>query len=452
MGKPNSLGTDKLFSLILKLAIPSMVAQLVNVLYGIVDRVFISYIPGIGDLALAGVGVCVPIATLITSFSFLLGLGGAPLAAMKLGEGKPEIAEKIMSNAMTMLIIMSAIITVVFFIFKKPMLLAFGASEATLPYANEYLSVYILGSIFSLLTMGLNNFIVCQGFSKQGMMTVILGAVINLCLDPLFIFVFKMNVFGAALATVIAQMASCIWVLLFLTGKSTTIKLKFQKLVPQIMLKIVTIGLSPFFIMMTESVAIIVLNTVLQKYGGDLYITAGTIVVSFVQIITSPMGGMTMGCQPILSFNYGARNDKRVLHAFVGVALTCMAYGAFMLILAFSLPQFFVAIFTSDAQISAIAVEGIKYFGSCLIFLGLQYACVDNLVALGASAVSVTLSLIRKLGLVIPLTLLLPRFYGASAVFLAEPIAFTLSCAISLTTVLIVYKKLMSKHKIILDM
>ncbi|MEG2159352.1 MAG: MATE family efflux transporter, partial [Clostridia bacterium] len=322
------LGNDSISKLIIKLAIPSMLAQFVNVLYGIVDRIYIGNIVGIGELALAGVGVCAPIITLITSFSFLVGLGGSPLVSMRLGEKKPEEAQKVISNSFFMLLVISVVLTVLFLIIKTPMLMLFGASEQTFVYANDYLTIYILGNIFAILTVGLNSFIICQGFSKISMGTVLIGAFLNIVLDPLFIFTFNMGVVGAALATVISQAISCIWVVWFLLSKKSQIKLNIKNLSTKIMGKIMALGFSPFMIIATDSVVLILFNIILQKYGGaelgDFYVTVGTIVISYMQIITMPMGGITMGCQPILSFNYGAKQIDRVKKAFYGMNIICI--------------------------------------------------------------------------------------------------------------------------------
>ena len=301
--------------LILRLAIPSMLAQLVNVLYSIVDRIFISKMSD-GDLALAGVGVCGPIVTLITSFSYLMGLGGAPLLAMKMGEGDRKSGERILFNCFVMLVAISALLTVGFMIFKRQLLFAFGASGESITYADEYMTIYALGSVFALLSVGLNSFITAQGFSATAMLTVVIGAVTNVALDPLFIFVFGMGVRGAAVATVISQFLSALWAVLFLAlSKRAEVRLKLQKLSWRLMSRVIRLGFSPFIIIATDSVLTIVLNSVLQKTGGasgDIYVAAATIVVSYMQLILMPMGGLTMACQPVVSFNYGARNSQRV--------------------------------------------------------------------------------------------------------------------------------------------
>ncbi|MEG2274294.1 MAG: MATE family efflux transporter, partial [Clostridia bacterium] len=445
--KANDLGNDKISKLIIKLALPSMLAQFVNVLYGIVDRIYIGNIPDIGGLALAGVGVCAPILTLITSFSFLVGLGGSPLVAMRLGEEKPDEAQKIVANSLFMLLIISVLSTVVFFLVRKPMLLGFGASANTLPYANEYLSYYIIGNVFAILTIGLNSFIICQGFAKISMCTVLIGAVLNIGLDPLFIFTFGLGVKGAAIATVISQAASCLWVVLFLLSKKSKIKLTLKNLSTKIMRKIMALGFSPFMIIATDSVVIILINMMLQKYGGvengDFYVTVATIVISYMQLITMPMGGITMGCQPILSFNYGANKVDRVKKAFWGMNIICICFTAVMFIFSMSIPHLFAAIFTSDPRTIDFAVRAIRIYTFGIIFLAVQYACVDSLTALGQAKIAITLSLTRKVLIMTTLIVVLPIFLGVDGVYLAEPIADISAAIISGATSVFVIKKLL---------
>lgn len=449
--RENDLGCDKLSSLILRLAIPAMFAQFVNVLYSIVDRIFIGNIAEIGNVALSGVGVCAPIVTLITSFSFLVGLGGSPLLAMRLGEGNREGAQKIMANSFVMLIVISILLTIVFLIFKRPMLMLFGASKNTIGYADEYMTVYVAGTIFAILSVGLNNFITCQGFSKVSMMTVLIGAVLNIILDPIFIFVFKLNVMGAALATIISQAVSAVWVIVFLLGKRSVVKLSFKGLEFKTMAKIIKLGLSPFMIIATDSVMIIIFNSLLQKYGGeamgDMLVGAGVIVLSYMQLITMPMGGITMGCQPILSFNYGANKLDRVKKAFVGVNIVCIIFTVIMFIISFTVGHYFVRLFTKDAEITKIAVWGIKVYTSGIIILALQYACVDNLTALGQAGVAITLSLVRKLGTMMICLFTLPMVFGAKGVFYAEPIADVIAGITASVTSFIVLPKILRKRQ-----
>ena len=455
----NNLGNDKISRLIVRLALPSMLAQFVSVLYGIVDRIFIGNLPGIGETALAGVGVCAPILTLITSFSYLVGLGGAPICAMRLGAGNREGAQKILSNCFLMLLVMSGILIALFGVLHRPILMAFGASENTFGYARDYLLIYLSGTFFAILTLGLNSFITCQGFSGISMATVIIGAVANIALDPLFIFVLGLGVKGAAIATVISQAASCAFVIIFLLGKRTAIKLNFKGLAFKTMRRVAKLGFSPFMIVATDSVVLIILNSVLQKYGGaagDTLLTVATIVISYMQLITMPMGGITMGCQPILSFNYGAGDNARVKRAYRGVIVTCLIFAGVMMIFSQAVPDLFVRIFSNDQSLVVLTAKTIKIYTAGIIFMAVQYACVDSLTALGKAGIAISLSMTRKIVIMLPLTLLLPRFWGAESAFWAEPAAdfaaFILSGAVSL----FVFNRLLksgseSRSKLILD-
>lgn len=387
-----------MFPLILRLVIPSMLAQLVNVLYSIVDRIFISRMAE-GELALAGVGVCGPIVTLITSFSFLLGLGGAPLLAMKLGAGDRTTGEKILFNCFFALIAVSVVLTAFFLIFKRQLLFAFGASADTVGYADDYVTVYLFGSVFALLSVGLNNFITAQGFSKTAMGTVVTGAVINVALDPVFIFGLSLGAKGAAIATVIAQFFSCVWAVAFLVfSKKAAVKLKPQRLSLKIMLKVMRLGFSPFVIIATDSVLFIVLNSMLQNTGGgDVYVAAATIVVSYMQLITLPMGGLTMACQPVVSYNFGAGKAQRVKRAVVDAIIVCIVFTAVMTVSSQFLPHYFVKIFSDDAAVSSVAVSGMRVYTAGIIILSVQYVAVDLLIALGTIGPAMFLSLFRSI-------------------------------------------------------
>lgn len=430
--KTNDLGRDPVGKLVLRLAVPSMLAQFVNVLYGIVDRMYIGNIQGVGDAALAGVGVCGPIVTLISSFSFLIGLGGAPLLAIRMGEKDKKGAGQILSNAFLLLCGLAALLTVVFLALKRPMLMAFGASPATFAYASQYLTVYVLGTVFAILAAGLNQYIICQGFSTMGMTTVLIGAALNIALDPLFIFALGMGVRGAALATILSQAASCLFVLKFLTGRRIHVPLRLGGYSWRIMRRIMLFGLSPFVIVATDSVLLIALNSVLQRYGGpamgDAYITCATIVQSYMQLITMPMGGVTGGTQPILSYNYGAKKVERIKEAVRKILLLCVCFTTVMFLISQLAGRFFVLIFTRDPQLVALSVWGIRVFTACIIPLAFQYEFVDAFTALGIARGAVTLSLNRKI-LFLVLTLVLPVFFGAKGAFFAEP-AVDLVCGV----------------------
>lgn len=448
MKRVNDLGNDKMFPLVLRLVIPSMLAQLVNVLYSIVDRIFISRMAN-GELALAGVGVCGPIVTLITSFSFLLGLGGAPLLAMKLGEGDKSTGEKILFNCFFALIVVAVLLAAFFLVFKKTLLYAFGASADTIGYADDYLTIYLLGSIFALLSVGLNNFITAQGFSKTAMGTVVIGAVINVALDPIFIFVFSMGARGAAVATVIAQFFSCAWAVLFLVfSKKADVRLKLQRISVKIMWRVMRLGFSPFVIIATDSVLFIVLNSVLQKTGGaegDVYVAAATIVVSYMQMITLPMGGLTMACQPVVSYNFGARKPKRVKSAVIDALIVCLVFTAIMTVVSQFLPQYFVRIFSDDAAVSAVAIRGMRVYSAGIIILSVQYVAVDLLIALGVIGPATFLSLFRKIS-IITLTAVLPLYLGSFSAFFAEPIVDTLSGILAGFVFCFAYIRTMKKY------
>lgn len=435
MARINDLGKDPIGKLVLRLAIPSMLAQFVNVLYGIVDRMYIGNIPTVGDVALAGVGVCGPIVTLISSFSFLIGLGGAPLLAMRLGEKDKEGARRILSNAFLMLCLLAVGLTGFFLVLKQPMLMAFGASDATIGYANEYLTIVVLGTLFSIVSMGLNQYIICQGFSTMGMTTVVIGALMNIALDPLFIFTFDMGVAGAALATILSQGASCAFVLWFLCSKRVHVRLSFGGYSGRIIKRILLFGLSPFVIVATDSVLLIALNAVLQHYGGpkmgDTYIACATIMQSYMQLITMPMGGVTGGTQPILSYNYGAKQVDRIKEAVRKVLVLCVGFTTVMFVISQVASRFFVLIFTRDPQTVELSVWAIRVFTFCIIPLAFQYEFVDAFTALGIARGAISLSLNRKIQFLL-LTLGLPLFFGVKGAFFAEPIAdFVCGCITS---------------------
>lgn len=450
VNKLNDFGNDRMFPLILRLVIPSMLAQLVNVLYSIVDRIFISRMPE-GELALAGVGLCGPIVTLITSFSFLLGLGGAPLLAMKLGENDKKAGEKILFNCFCSLIVVSLMLTAVFFIFKERLLYLFGASADSFPYADSYISVYLLGSIFALLSLGLNNFITAQGFSKTAMGTVLIGAVANTALDPLFIFTFGLGAKGAAIATVIAQFLSCAWSLGFLIfSRRVKVRLRIQEFSFKIIKKVMVHGFSPFIIIATDSVILIILNAVLQNTGGaegDIMVAAATVIVSYMQLITMPMGGLTLACQPVVSFNYGARNSKRIKLAVIDALTVCLVFTAVMTVVSQFLPHYFVRIFTDSAAVTEVAVKGMRIYTAGILILSVQYVAVDLLVALGSAGVATFLSLFRK-SCITALTIILPLFFGSFVAFYAEPVIDVLSGVLSGTVFSIIFPKIVRKREL----
>lgn len=444
MKKVNNLGSDSMGGLVLRLAIPSMIAQFINVLYSIVDRIFIGNIPEIGAMALAGVGICGPIVTLISSFSTWIGIGGSPLMSIRMGERNKKAARHIMANCFLMLIIMAVIITIFLFIFKDKLLMLFGASDVTFQYANTYMSIYVAGSIFAIVSMGMNSFIICQGFSRVAMATVVVGAVSNIILDPIFIFVFDMGVAGAAVATVISQMFSCIFVLWFLFGKYPPIKITFRGYDFDIMKKVLLIGFSPFVIISLDSGLIIAMNMVLQHYGGpgygDQLVTCHTIAQSFFLMVTLPMAGITSSTQPILGFNYGAGNIERVKDGQKKTLLVCIVFTVVMMTLAHTISPYFVRLFTNDKIYMDLSIKAIKIFTLMIVPLAVQYTVVDGFTGISAVKYSITLSCFRK-ALYFAAMVVFPIIVGIENVFYAEPVVDVISSILSA----FVYFKCMSK-------
>lgn len=432
--RTNDLGRDPVFPLVLRLAIPTMLAQLVNVLYSIVDRIYIGNIPQIGALALAGVGVCGPIVTLLSSFATLVGLGGSPIMAMRMGEGRKREARRILNTCFLTLCVLSLLLTVLFLLSKDRLLMWFGASESTFPYANTYLTIYTAGTFFALMASGMNSFLICQGYSGLGMATVMLGAVLNIILDPIFIFAMHMGVAGAAVATVLSQVASCTFVLLALRRKKMPVPLGVRGFRRIIVRRVLAFGLSPFLIIATDSVLLIVLNTMLQRYGGpelgDTLVTCATIVQSYMLLITMPMGGITLGTQPVISFNYGAGQPERIKTAMRAIVGLCVGFCAIMMVVTHTLSPFFARLFTADPDLISRSVTYIKVFTAMILPLAVQYPLVDETTALGHLRLALFFSLFRK-SLYFFSLLLLPALISAQATFLAEPIADLVSACVS---------------------
>lgn len=421
----NDLGTGPVGRLLLRLAVPTITAQLINALYNIVDRMYIGHMKEVGDLALTGVGITFPIIMLISAFAALVGMGGAPLASIELGRDNRERANRILNNAATSLLILAVVLTAFFLAFKRPLLMFFGASEATIEYAVRYITIYVSGTIFVMIALGLNAFITTQGFAKEGMLTVLIGAVLNIALDPLFIFTFDMGVRGAALATILSQAVSAVWVLLFLSGKKTVLRLnpKHMPLRRDIMGAILSLGISPFIMQSTESLVMITLNSGLQRYGNDLYVGAMTIISSIMQFMSMPLMGLGQGAQPIISYNYGARNYERVKHTYnllikVSVIASCLLWAALQFF-----PQVFILIFNDKPELMEVAVHSLRIYMAGVFMIGLQFSCQQCFMAMGQAKTSLFLALLRKVILLIPLALVLPRFLGTFGIFLAEPIA-----------------------------
>lgn len=444
MSKANDFGRDSIPLLVLKISIPFMIAQFVNVFYSIVDRIYVGNIPGTGADALAGVGICAPIVTLLSSFGTLFGIGGSVLFSVRLGAEDEKGARRILANSFSMMIIVSLVLTVMFLLTKDQLLVWFGASEVTFPYADRYLTIYTAGTFFALLSMGMNYFITAQGFPVLGMMTTLIGAVINIILDPVFIFLFDMGVAGAAVATVIAQMSSCAFVLLTLRRKKMKVPLGLIRPELSVGWRIVKIGFSPFLILATDSIIIIALNAVLQYYGGreygDTLITAATIVQSYMLLITSPMLGITGGSQPLISYNYGANRPDRIRKTFFWVLMLCVCFTSVMFLISRIAPQYFVAIFTDNQEYAELAVWGIRVFTLIIVPLSFQYVFVDGLTALGMTKISLTLSLIRK-ALYFGATCILPLIFTAQSAFYAEPAADGIAASISCILFWFIYRK-----------
>ncbi|MCR8746382.1 MATE family efflux transporter [Romboutsia lituseburensis] len=441
------LGKESVGKLLFKLATPAIIAQLVNVLYNIVDRIFIGRMQG-GDMAMAGVGVAFPIILIISAFSALVGMGGAPLAAIKMGEQDNEGAEKIMSNSFSVLIILAILLTLGFLIFKEPILWAFGASDATIGYALDYLGVYLIGTIFVQIALGMNPYINTQGFAKVGMITVTIGAIINIVLDPILIFGFDMGVKGAALATITAQAVSAIWVLYFLFGKKSLLKIRKKYIKPEskVVLPILALGIAPFIMQATESLVLVSLNSQLQKYGGDLAVGAMTIMSSIMQIILLPNMGLTQGAQPIISYNYGAKQIDRVKQTFKLCLALCSLYTIAMWAALMLVPQLFVSIFNNDPALMEITTWSIKIYFAGIFIFGIQIACQQTFLALGQAKISLVLALLRKIILLVPLIFILPMFIENQlfGVFLAEPVADILAALTTIMCFVVFYKKTLS--------
>ena len=426
MKMENDLGKDPVPSLVLRIALPSMLAQFVSVLYSIVDRMYIGNIPEIGKLALAGAGVCGPIVTMVGAFAFLVGIGGSPLMSIRMGGGDNEAAKKILANCFLLLAGLSVVLMGVTLATREQALMLFGASEATLPFALRYYTIYLFGTPLALLSTGMNQFIICQGYAKKGMFSVLLGAVLNIILDPIFIFVFDMGVGGAALATVISQAASCIYVLRFLLGPIPPIRISFGGYDLHTMGRILALGFTPFAIIVMDNLMVIGLNALLQRYGGlgrgDLLVAAATISQSFMMVVGMPMGGITGGTGSILGYNYGAGQPHRILQAQKWILGLCLGYTTILTIAGQFFPAPFVSIFTNEAGVAELAITAIRICSLGLIPLAVQYVVVDGFTGMGMMRYSLPLSFFRKLVYFIPL-FILPAHFGAMSTFLAEPIS-----------------------------
>lgn len=433
------LGTEPVGSLLRKLAIPSVTAQLINMLYNIVDRIYIGHMPEHGAMALTGVGVCMPIIMIVTAFASVSSTGGAPRSSIFMGKQDYEKAEKTLGNCFFMQIFISVILTAVLLLWSRDFLLAFGASKRTIPYATDYMNIYALGTVFVQLTLGMNAFISAQGFAKTSMLSVIIGAVCNITLDPIFIFGFHMGVQGAALATIISQAISAVWVLSFLCGKKTILRLKLShiRFFPEISLPCIALGASTFVMQSSESIISICFNSSLLKYGGDVAVGAMTILTSVMQFAMLPLQGLGQGAQPIISYNYGAKNPSRVKQAFFLLLKCSCLYAVIFWVLVLAVPSVFVQMFTTDTALISFTVNAIRIYFAVTVLFGIQVACQMTFIAINNAKSSIIVAVVRKFVLLIPLIYLMPHLFTADkcrAVYMAEPVADVI--AVTFTSIL----------------
>ena len=449
MNNKEFLGTEPVHKLLFRLAVPTVVAQLINMLYNIVDRIYIGHMPGDGSLALTGVGVCLPIIMIVSAFACFCSTGGAPRASIALGKGEPQTAEKYLGGCFTLQLAISLVLTAALLIWSRELLLLFGASENTIEYASGYMEIYALGTVFVQLTLGLNAFITAQGNTATGMLTVLIGAVCNIVLDPIFIFGLDMGVRGAALATVISQGVSCLWCLLFLCSRRSAIRLRTKNLLvsPRLILPCVALGLSTFIMQSSESVISVCFNASLLKYGGDMAVGAMTICTSVMQFAMLPIMGVAQGAQPIASYNFGARKADRVKKTFRLLLTCCLGYTAALWLGIMLFPKVFAAMFTPDTALVDFAAGALRIYLGAVFLMGLQTACQMTFVSIGNAPCSILVAVVRKFVLLLPLIYLMPALLSdkTAAVYMAEPVADVL--AVSFTAVLFTFqfKKAMNR-------
>ena len=442
------LATDPLGSLLLRLALPTVAAQLINMLYNIVDRIYIGHIPETGALALTGVGVCLPLIMIVSAFAALVGNGGAPRATIAMGQGNKEKAEEILGNCFALQIVVSVLLTVILFLGDRTFLLAFGASANTIDYAVAYMDIYAVGTIFVQITLGMNAFITAQGFAKEGMLSVLIGAVANIILDPVFIFGLNMGVRGAALATVLSQALSCAWVLAFLFGKRTFLRLRAStiRLSPTVLLPCVALGAATFIMQASESVISVAFNSSLLKYGGDMAVGAMTILSSVMQFAMLPLQGLGQGAQPIISYNYGAGKRDRVKKAYFLLLRVSVLYSCLLWLLVELFPQAFASLFTGDAALVAYTGNALRIYVAALFLFGIQMACQMTFTSLGKAKQSILVAVMRKFILLLPLIYIMPQLFRADqarAVYMAEPVADTLAVLFTATLFFFTFRKVL---------
>ena len=445
----NDFSKGSIVKNIINLAVPMTLAQLINVLYNVVDRIYIGRIPGAGSLPLTGVGLCLPILSMVTAFANLFGMGGAPLCSIERGRGNVDEAERIMGNSFAMMVLFGVGLTVLGLVLKRPMLYLFGASDATYPFAEEYFTAYLCGTFFALAASGLNQFIICQGFAKIGMASVMLGAALNIALDPVFIFALGMGVRGAAIATVISQAASAAFVILFLFGKRVQVPITFGGYDLRVMGRVLVMGFTPFLIVAVDNVMIIAMNAILQRTGGadgDMLVTCNTIVQSFMLVVTMPLGGISGGTQGILGFNYGARQVDRVRQAQKYIVGLCVGYTTLLFVLARVAGPLFVRLFTQDPVLAQEAFEAIKICTLAIIPLGVQYELVDGFTGIGQVRLSLPLSFWRKLVYFVAI-FALPAAFGARAAFYAEPLSDIMGPAVTIVVYFLAMGKILRERQ-----
>ena len=450
--KAVDLGSGNVRKLLFSLALPTITSQIVNMLYNLVDRIYIGHMQPaetVGKLALTGVGVCLPIILVISAFAALIAMGGAPKASISEGRGDLKAAEHIMGNSFSLLVLASVILTAVFQLFAEPLLLTFGASENTIGYALDYLRIYTLGTIFVQMTLGMNAYITAQGFTTVSMKTVLIGAILNTLLDPIFIFVLGLGVRGAALATILSQAVSAMWVLRFLTGPRTKWRLRRENLkpVPSVFLPCLALGLAPFIMQSTESLISVCFNSSLLKYGSDIAVCAMTVLISIMQLAMMPLQGLTQGAQPIISYNYGARNAQRVRDAFRCLLISCVTYSMTLWALVQFFPRLFALLFSSAPELVSYAAWALRIYMAATGIFGVQIACQQTFIALGNAKTSLFLAILRKIILLIPLIYILPHFFTNKvfAVFLAEPVADFLAVCTTAAMFAVQFKKSMAE-------
>ena len=450
--KAVDLGSGNVRKLLFSLALPTITSQIVNMLYNLVDRIYIGHMQPaetVGKLALTGVGVCLPIILVISAFAALIAMGGAPKASISEGRGDLKAAEHIMGNSFSLLVLASVILTAVFQLFAEPLLLTFGASENTIGYALDYLRIYTLGTIFVQMTLGMNAYITAQGFTTVSMKTVLIGAILNTLLDPIFIFVLGLGVRGAALATILSQAVSAVWVLRFLTGPRTKWRLRRENLkpVPSVFLPCLALGLAPFIMQSTESLISVCFNSSLLKYGSDIAVCAMTVLISIMQLAMMPLQGLTQGAQPIISYNYGARNAQRVRDAFRCLLISCVTYSMTLWALVQFFPRLFALLFSSAPELVSYAAWALRIYMAATGIFGVQIACQQTFIALGNAKTSLFLAILRKIILLIPLIYILPHFFTNKvfAVFLTEPVADFLAVCTTAAMFAVQFKKSMAE-------